>query len=173
MDITITKRTSPPTDLHLRSHGGRMPLRPYTCNVFIIEGENSIRKFALEVESEQGWTSVYQSEALPETHLNSFMGYGIIEFSLPSTLTTRKIPHQHPTIQWSSKHLFHTLTAIGRKDLDVRTSKSKKISLNLQALRVGNCPKHTKPTRTHKQKQITWIKINCNSSCRNSTSKAR
>ena len=67
-----------------------MPLRPYTGNVFIIEGENSIRKFALEVESEQGWTSVYQSEALPETHLNSFMGYGIIEFSLPSALTTRK-----------------------------------------------------------------------------------
>ena len=81
-----------------------MPLRPYTCNVFIIEGENSIRKFALEVESEQGWTSVYQSEALPETHLNSFMGYGIIEFSLPSALTTRKFriniqpSNGHPSI---------------------------------------------------------------------------
>ena len=85
-----TAPNNPSSAVHLRSREGRMPLRPYTCNVFIIEGENSIRKFALEVESEQGWTSVYQSEALPETHLNSFMGYGIIEFSLPSALTTRK-----------------------------------------------------------------------------------
>lgn len=57
---------------------------------FIIAGENSIRKFAIEVEEGDGWTSVYQSEVLPETHLNSFMGYGTIEFSLPKALTTRK-----------------------------------------------------------------------------------
>ena len=45
---------------------------------FIIEGENSIRKFAIEVEKEDGWIPVYQSDVLPETRLNSFMGYGTI-----------------------------------------------------------------------------------------------
>ena len=55
---------------------------------FIIEGENSIRKFAIEVEKEDGWIPVYQSDVLPETRLNSFMGYGTIEFSLPEPLST-------------------------------------------------------------------------------------
>lgn len=55
---------------------------------FIIGGENSIRKFAIEVEKDEAWVSVYQSDPLPETHLNSFMGYGIIEFSLAEPLTT-------------------------------------------------------------------------------------
>lgn len=57
---------------------------------FIIAGENSIRKFAIEVEKEGGWKPAYQSEVLPETNLNSFMGYGVIEFSLPEALTTDK-----------------------------------------------------------------------------------
>lgn len=57
-------------------------------NSFIIEGENSIRKFAIEVEKEDGWIPVYQSDVLPETRLNSFMGYGTIEFSLPEPLST-------------------------------------------------------------------------------------
>lgn len=56
--------------------------------VFIIEGENSIRAFDLEVEGDNGWTPVYSSEELPETHLNSFMGYGTIEFTLPQPLAT-------------------------------------------------------------------------------------
>lgn len=71
---------------------------------FIIAGENSIRRFAVEAEKESGWTPVYQSDLLPEIHQNSFMGYGVIEFALPEALTTRKFrmhiqqSNGHPTI---------------------------------------------------------------------------
>lgn len=57
---------------------------------FIIAGENSIRKFAVEVEKGNAWVPVYQSDVLPETRLNSFMGYGTIEFALPEPLSTNK-----------------------------------------------------------------------------------
>lgn len=57
---------------------------------FIIGGENSIRKFSIEVETGNAWAPVYQSELLPITNQNSFMGYGIVEFSLPEALTTDK-----------------------------------------------------------------------------------
>ena len=57
---------------------------------FIIAGENSIRRFAIEVETGNGWTPVYQSETLPETRQNSFMGYGTIEFRLPEPLSVRR-----------------------------------------------------------------------------------
>lgn len=56
--------------------------------VFLITGENSIRKFAMETEKDGKWTLVYQSGVLPESNLNSFMGYGTIDFDLPEPLTT-------------------------------------------------------------------------------------
>lgn len=71
---------------------------------FMITGENSIRKFAVEVEKGGSWAPVYQSDLLPETHQNSFMGYGVTRFVLPETLTARKFrmhiqqSNGHPTI---------------------------------------------------------------------------
>lgn len=71
---------------------------------FMITGENSIRKFAVEVEKGGSWAPVYQSDLLPETHQNSFMGYGVTQFVLPETLTARKFrmhiqqSNGHPTI---------------------------------------------------------------------------
>lgn len=71
---------------------------------FMITGENSIRKFAIEVEKGGSWAPVYQSDLLPETHQNSFMGYGVTQFVLPETLTARKFrmhiqqSNGHPTI---------------------------------------------------------------------------
>ena len=57
---------------------------------FIITGENSIRRFTVEAEQGGRWTEVYRSGLLPETRMNSFMGYGIIEFSLPEAVRTRR-----------------------------------------------------------------------------------
>lgn len=55
--------------------------------LFIIAGENSIRKFTVEVEKNKLWVPVYESDILPETNLNSFMGYGILDFNLPESVT--------------------------------------------------------------------------------------
>lgn len=68
---------------------------------FIIESENSIRKFSVEAIKEGKEIQVYQSEVLPLTNSNSFMGYGIIEFTLPEVLTTRQFRIQ---IQQSDGH---------------------------------------------------------------------
>lgn len=57
-------------------------------HVFIIEGENSIRDFDFEIEKDGSWIPVYRSGEIPESHLNSFMGYGTIDFRLPEPLTT-------------------------------------------------------------------------------------
>lgn len=57
---------------------------------FIIAGENSIRRLDIEVLRDNSWTPVYQSEVLPVSNQNSFMGYGIIEFTLPEKLETDK-----------------------------------------------------------------------------------
>lgn len=56
----------------------------------IIEGENSIREFVIEIEEGDEWIPVYQSGLLPENQQESFMGYGVIEFSLPELLATDK-----------------------------------------------------------------------------------
>lgn len=52
-------------------------------HVFMITGENSIRQFRLDILQDGQWTTVYQSDLLPLSNLNSFMGYGFIEFDLP------------------------------------------------------------------------------------------
>lgn len=58
--------------------------------IFVIAGENSIRDFDIEVENAGAWTTVYRSGLLPVSYQNSFMGYGVIDFALPETLTTDK-----------------------------------------------------------------------------------
>lgn len=55
---------------------------------FIIIGENSIRKFTVEVKKDAQWISVYESGVLPETRLSSFMGYGTLDFNLSEPMTT-------------------------------------------------------------------------------------
>lgn len=63
--------------------------RPATFrSVSIIEGENSIRRFDFEILSNGNWTTAYSSPLIPEPVGQSFMGYGLIEFTLPDAVTT-------------------------------------------------------------------------------------
>lgn len=72
--------------------------------VFVIIGENSIRKFSIETQEGQDWKPVYQSDVLPVSNLNSFMGYGFIDFSLPERVVAKRLrirvqqSNGHPSI---------------------------------------------------------------------------
>lgn len=53
-------------------------------------GENSIRKYALEIKDKKGtWTQVYQSQELPLCQGESFMHYGIVKCKLPKKVRTK------------------------------------------------------------------------------------
>ena len=67
-------------------------VRPATfSSVSIIEGENSIRRFDLEILADGKYKSVYSSPLIPEPTGQSFMGYGLIEFTLPQAVTTDQL----------------------------------------------------------------------------------
>lgn len=58
--------------------------------ISMIIGENSIRKFSIEVEKGDDWEPVYQSDVLPENQVKSFMGYGTIDVTLSAPLSTNR-----------------------------------------------------------------------------------
>lgn len=58
--------------------------------LLLIIGENSIRRYGLEVEENGQWRTIYTSETIPVSVQQSFMGYGIIQCSLPEVADTRR-----------------------------------------------------------------------------------
>lgn len=59
--------------------------------ISIIEGNNNIKRFSIEIEKEGQWLSVYQGTALSDEKIESFMGYGFGEICLTEPVQARQI----------------------------------------------------------------------------------
>lgn len=59
--------------------------------ISIIEGNNNIKQFSVEVMKEGVWQQVYQGDALSDESIQSFMGYGFGEINLKESLETQQL----------------------------------------------------------------------------------
>lgn len=59
--------------------------------ISIIEGNNNIKQFSVEVMTEGAWQQVYKGDALSDESIQSFMGYGFGEIDLKEPQETQQL----------------------------------------------------------------------------------